>query len=76
MAVRFDAATDRVNYSGSGLPDPETAFTVTFWAYLSVDRDDFSAMARLSASSGASTVANISTHGSGTTLGPHRPYEG
>lgn len=33
MAVRFDAATDRISYSGS-MPDPATAITVTAWAYI------------------------------------------
>lgn len=66
MAVRFDAATDRVSHTTDPPPDPAGGFTITAWAYLSVDRDDFSVMVRLFT---ASTTASLATHGSGTTLG-------
>lgn len=69
MAVRFNAATDRISHSSSNPPDPSAGFTITAWVYLSVDQDDFTAIARLSASDGASTSANMSTHSSGTTMG-------
>lgn len=69
MAIRFNAATDRISHTASNPPDPASGFTITAWAYLSVDQDDFSALARLSANDGASTSANMSTHSSGTTMG-------
>lgn len=66
-AGRFDAATDRVSYTGGTAP-PDTATGVSFtcWAYLSVDRNDFSALWRLwSAAMG--TRVNLATGGSGET---------
>lgn len=47
MAVRFDAATDRIAYTGGGVPDPASGFTLCGWAYVSVDRNDFQTLARL-----------------------------
>lgn len=67
MAVRFDAATDRVSYTASNPPDPATAFTVTMWVYLSVDRNDFSTLGRWHASSGGSTRLTLATGSSGET---------
>jgi hypothetical protein len=64
MAVRFDAATDRISFSGT-VPDPSSGFTLLGWAYVSVDRDDFSTMARVHASSGASTTATFATGSEG-----------
>jgi hypothetical protein len=66
MAVRSDAATDRMSRSG-GAPDPQAGFTLCGWFYLSVDRDDFSTMARLHASSGGTTRLTVATGPSGTT---------
>lgn len=65
MAVRSDAANDRLSRSG-GAPDPQTAFTVCGWFYLSVDRDDFSTLIRLHASSGSTTRITLATGSSGT----------
>ncbi len=64
MAVRFDAATDRISCTGT-VPDPSAGFTLLGWAYVAVDRDDFSTMARLHASSGASTTATFATGSEG-----------
>lgn len=64
MAVRFDAASDRVTWTGTA-PTPSSGFTVTFWAYVSVDRDDFSTMLRLHASSGATTNLNVAMDSGG-----------
>lgn len=47
MAVRFDAATDRITYTGGGVPDPSAGFTLSAWAYVSVDQNDFATIARL-----------------------------
>ncbi len=68
MAIRFDAATDRVTYSASSPPSPATALTITAWAFISVDRDDFSTFARLH--SGATTVLTWATSSDGTS-GPN-----
>lgn len=67
MSQRSDQASDRVSYTASPPPAPATAFTVTMWARLRVDRDDFSTMMRLHSSSGGSTTVNIATGSSGTT---------
>lgn len=67
MSQRADAASDRCSYTASAPPSPATAFTVTMWARLRVDRDDFSTMMRLHSSSGGSTTVNITTGSSGTT---------
>ncbi|MET8766324.1 LamG-like jellyroll fold domain-containing protein [Streptomyces sp. NPDC004658] len=67
MSQRSDAASDRVSYTASPPPDPATAFTVTFWARLRVDRDDFSTMLRLHSASGGSTTVNVATGSSGVT---------
>lgn len=64
MAIRFNAATDRISYSGT-VPDPSAGFTLLGWAYVAVDRDDFSTMARLHASSGASTTATFASGSEG-----------
>lgn len=67
MAVRSDAASDRVSYTASSPPNPSGGFTATWWAYLSVDRNDFSTMLRLHSSSGGSTTMNVATGGGGET---------
>lgn len=64
MAVRFDAATDRVTWTGTA-PTPSSGLTITYWAYVSVDRDDFSTMIRLHSSSGATTNLNVAMDSSG-----------
>lgn len=65
MAVRSDAANDRLTRTG-GAPDPQAGFTVCGWFYLAVDRDDFSTLIRLHASSGSTTRLTLSTGSSGT----------
>lgn len=46
-AARFDAATDRISYTGgTAAPDTTTGMSFTCWAHLSVDRDDFSTIVR------------------------------
>jgi hypothetical protein len=65
VAVRSDAANDRLTRTG-GAPDPQTGFTVCGWFYLSVDRDDFSTLIRLHASSGSTTRLTLATGSSGT----------
>lgn len=64
MAVRFDAASDRCTWTGTA-PTPSSGLTITYWAYLSVDRNDFSTMIRLHSSSGATTNLNVATDASG-----------
>lgn len=66
MSLRSNEANDRVSYTASPPPDPATALTITFWARLRVDRDDFSTMLRLHASSGSSTRVTLATNSSGT----------
>lgn len=47
-AARFDAANDRISYTGgTAAPDTSTGMSFSCWAYLSVDRDDFSTIFRL-----------------------------
>lgn len=62
MAVRLDAAADRLSYSAAA---PPAVFTITGWVYLSVDRDDYSAIGRLWTGA-LSTVVTWSTDGDGT----------
>jgi hypothetical protein len=65
-AVRFDAAADRLSYSAVA---PPATFTITAWIYISVNRVDFSTVARLWTSGGA-TVATWAT-GSNGAAGPN-----
>jgi hypothetical protein len=67
VSVRSDAATDRFSYTAANPPNPSAGFTVTLWAYLSVDRNDFSTLLRLHSGSGGSTTLNLATGGSGET---------
>jgi hypothetical protein len=65
-AVRFDASTDGLSYAATG-PDPAaTGYTVTFWAYMSVQQTADSAMFRYGGNntSGTST-ANIEASSGG-----------
>lgn len=66
MAVRFDAATDRITYTGTS-PTPSSGYTATCWLYISVDRNDFSTFLRLHAASGATTVINAACGSDGVT---------
>lgn len=70
MAVRFDAATDRVSYSASNPPAPSAGMTITAWAYLSADQNNNTTFARLHAASGGSTVGTFATSSDGTS-GPN-----
>lgn len=63
MSVRFDALTDAYTAT-TGLP-PGNTFTVTFWLYISVDRDTYTGTFRLQAP-GAEVL--IDTDTDGTTL--------
>jgi hypothetical protein len=63
VAVRFDAASDRVSYTAS---NPPATFTVVMWAYNAVDQNTNATFARLHASSGATTVATFATDSDGT----------
>lgn len=62
MAVRFDAAADRLSYSAVA---PPAAFTITCWAYLSVDRNAVSVIGRVWVSA-PSQVATWRTAADGT----------
>ncbi len=69
MSTRFDAASDRISYSGSMFA-VGSGFTITAWAYVSVDTDANATFARLHASSGGSTIATWAT-GSDGLSGPN-----
>lgn len=55
MAVRFDAASDRLSFAGTMFA-VGSGFTATAWVYAVVDTNDFATIARLHASSGGSTI--------------------
>lgn len=63
MAVRFDAATDKVSYTG-GVPNPSSGFTFTAWVYNAVDLNANATYARLW--TGGSTTATFATGVDGT----------
>lgn len=67
MSQRADQASDRVSYTASPPPDPATAFTVTLWARLRVDLDNFSTLLRLHSAGGGSTRVTVTTGSSGIT---------
>lgn len=67
MAIRFDAATDRITYSASNPPDPASGITIAFWTYISVDQNTDSTMLRLHQASGSTTVLNLAMGGDGQT---------
>jgi hypothetical protein len=69
MSTRFDAASDRISFSGSMFA-VGSGFTITAWAYVSVDTDANATFARLHASSGGSTIATWAT-GSDGLSGPN-----
>lgn len=69
MSTRFDAASDRISFAGPMFA-VGSGFTITAWAYVSVDTDANSTFARLHASSGGSTVATWAT-GSDGLSGPN-----
>ncbi len=63
MAVRFDAATDRVSYLGA--TDVPATYTATMWVYLSVDQNTFSTFFRIWTTAIA-TVVTVATDADGT----------
>ena len=69
MSTRFDAASDRISFAGSMFA-VGSGFTMTAWAWVSVDTDANSTFARLHASSGGSTIATWAT-GSDGLSGPN-----
>jgi hypothetical protein len=66
-AARFDAANDRISYTGGATPPDTTGMAFTCWVYLSVDQNDFSTIIRTHASSGGTTRVNLATGSSGET---------
>lgn len=64
MSVRFDLFTDRISFSGAGLPDPASGFTLAMWIRVASSTGDFATFARLSA--GGSTSATCATTSTGT----------
>lgn len=67
-AARFDAANDRISYTGPATPpDTTTGMAFTCWAYLSVDLNDFSTIIRMHAASGGTTRMTLATGSSGET---------
>lgn len=64
MSTRFDAASDRISYAGSMFA-VGSGFTMTAWAYVSVDTNANSTFARLHASSGGSTIVTWATDSDG-----------
>lgn len=62
MAVRFDAAADRLTHNGA-YPQTSAGWTYTAWVRIDVDRNDYSTWLRTSAS--ASTVATMGTNSDG-----------
>ena len=64
MSTRFDAASDRISFAGSMFA-VGSGFTMTAWAYVSVDTDTFATVARLHASSASTTVVTWATGGDG-----------
>lgn len=70
MSVRFDAASDRLSYSLSAPPTPNSGFTVTMWAYVSVSRGDYSTLVRLWTASDSNVPLTFDTDSNGLN-GPH-----
>lgn len=58
MSTRSDATTDQVTYSGA-IPSTAGGFSLTAWARVHVDRNDYSTIARIS--SGGSTRLTFAT---------------
>jgi hypothetical protein len=69
MSTRFDAAGDRISFAGTMFA-VGSGFTITAWAYVSVDTDANQTFGRLHASSGGSTIATWAT-GSDGLSGPN-----
>jgi hypothetical protein len=72
-AARFDVASDRISYTGgTATPDTLTGISFSCWAYLSVDRNDFSTIFRLY-SAALGTRLNLATGSNGTTPALYSP---
>ncbi|MGH8881930.1 MAG: LamG-like jellyroll fold domain-containing protein, partial [Stackebrandtia sp.] len=66
MAIRFDAADDRV-YVAATFPDPTAGgLTILGWWRVRVDRDDYSAYYRTS--TGGSTIHTVETQSTGLSV--------
>lgn len=65
MSIRFDVATDRITYQSANPPDPVLGFTLTCWAYISVQQAAQATMARLF--NGSGTVVAFATDTDGVT---------
>jgi hypothetical protein len=67
VAVRFDAATDRVSYvPGPGDP-PSDTFTIALWVYLAADLNTFTSLYRRYTTAGSGR-GQLGTDADGTTL--------
>ena len=64
MSTRFDAAGDRISFAGTMFA-VGSGFTITAWAYVSVDTDTNATFGRLHSSSGGSTVVTWATDSDG-----------
>lgn len=64
MSIRFDAAADRLTYTGS-IPDPAAGLTITAWVKIVNDRNDFSCWFRVYNGS-FGTVITSESDGDGT----------
>lgn len=69
MSTRFDAASDRISFAGTMFA-VGSGFTMTAWAWVSVDTNANATFARLHASSGGSTIVTWAT-GSDGLAGPN-----
>lgn len=66
MAVRFSAGNAHLTYTGTLPAIATTGITITLWAYLSVDRNDYSNLSRLVGSSGS--ISALETEANGTQI--------
>ena len=63
MAVRFDAAADRLTHNGA-YPQTSAGWSYTAWVRIDVDRNDYSTWLRTSQTDG--TIATLGTESDGT----------
>jgi hypothetical protein len=67
MAMLFDAATDRISYTGGSTPpDTSTGFSLFMWLRLDTDQSGSDTFFRLHAASGGTTRATCATPSTGT----------
>jgi hypothetical protein len=64
MSTRFDAASDRISFSGTMFA-VGSGFTITAWAYVAASTATNATFCRLHASSGGSTIATWATGADG-----------